>query len=117
MRKNITLNVRLQPPEDLIDFPVSDLYRDHLAAQGLTYPSGRYGCVPQLKRISHGSLSDQNQELDAAQQEARGWRSQAVYLEARCATLEEEVQRLQNQTARRRPNAADYKGVAVDACA
>jgi len=28
--------------EDLIDFPVSDLYRDHYAAQGMTYPSGRY---------------------------------------------------------------------------
>jgi len=28
--------------DDLIDFPVSDLWRDHYAAQGLTYPSGRY---------------------------------------------------------------------------
>ncbi len=28
--------------EDMIDFPVSDLWRDHYAAQGLTYPSGRY---------------------------------------------------------------------------
>ena len=28
--------------EDLIDFPVSDLWRDHYAAQGLTSPSGRY---------------------------------------------------------------------------
>lgn len=26
---------------DLIDYPVSDLYRDHYAAQGLTYYSGR----------------------------------------------------------------------------
>jgi len=41
MRKNITVNVRVQPPDDLIDFPVSDVWRDHYAAQGLTYPSGR----------------------------------------------------------------------------
>ena len=27
--------------EDLIDFPVSDLWRDHYAAQGMTYPSGK----------------------------------------------------------------------------
>ena len=28
--------------EDMIDYPVSDVYRDHYAAQGLTYPAGRY---------------------------------------------------------------------------
>lgn len=28
--------------DDMIDFPVSDLWRDHYAAQGLTYPAGRY---------------------------------------------------------------------------
>ncbi len=28
--------------EDMIDVPVSDIFRDHYAAQGLTYPSGRY---------------------------------------------------------------------------
>lgn len=27
---------------DYIDFPVSDLWRDHYASQSLTYPSGRY---------------------------------------------------------------------------
>jgi hypothetical protein len=27
--------------DDMIDFPVSDSYRDHYAAQGLTYPAGR----------------------------------------------------------------------------
>ena len=32
---------------DLIDFPVSDLWRDHYAAQGLTYPSGRKERPPQ----------------------------------------------------------------------
>lgn len=28
--------------DDLIDFPVSDLWREQYAAQGLTYPSGTY---------------------------------------------------------------------------
>ena len=27
--------------DDLIDFPVSDLWRDHYAAQGMTYAAGR----------------------------------------------------------------------------
>ena len=29
------------PIDDYIDFPVADCWRDHYAAQGLTYPSGR----------------------------------------------------------------------------
>jgi hypothetical protein len=117
MRKNTTLNIQPQRPENLVDFPISDSYRDHYAAQGLTYPSGRCERVPQLNRKGYGNFSDQGQELDAARQEAQGWRSQAIYLEARCANLEEEIQRLQNQTAGRGPNASDYKGVAIDACA
>lgn len=28
--------------EDMIDFPVSDVWRDQYAAQGLTYSAGRY---------------------------------------------------------------------------
>ena len=43
--------------EDLIDFPVSDLWRDHYAAQGLTYPSGRYPktapAIPPTPRGGH----------------------------------------------------------------
>ncbi len=31
---------------DLIDFPVSDVWRDHYAAQGLTYDSGRHQLRP-----------------------------------------------------------------------
>lgn len=41
--------------EDLIDFPVSDVWRDHYAAQGLTYPSGRYPRrPPQQPPPQHG---------------------------------------------------------------
>ncbi len=32
--------------EDMIDFPVSDVFRDQFAAQGLTYDSGRYRPTP-----------------------------------------------------------------------
>ncbi len=33
--------------EDMIDFPVSDVWREHYAAQGLTYSSGRREHPPQ----------------------------------------------------------------------
>lgn len=115
MRKNTTLNTRSQTPDDLIDFPVSDVYRDHYASQGLTFSAGRYGRSAWSKRYKRNEYSDENQELDAARQEVQGWRSQTVYWEARCAKLEEEVQRLQNQTAGRRPDASRYMGVAVNA--
>lgn len=42
-----------QAPVDLIDFPVSDAWRDHYAAQGLTYPSGRR---PKVQRIDLGEI-------------------------------------------------------------
>lgn len=43
--------------EDMIDFPVADCWRDHYAAQGLTYPSGRKtsGGIPPTPR---GGYSD-----------------------------------------------------------
>jgi uncharacterized small protein (DUF1192 family) len=36
--------------EDMIDFRVSDSYRDHYAAQGLTYPAGRRERRPQPQK-------------------------------------------------------------------
>jgi hypothetical protein len=45
-----------QYDDDLIDFPVTDRWRDHYAAQGLTYPSGRYP-----KRTPQ--RDEQNQEI------------------------------------------------------
>lgn len=50
-----------QYDEDLIDFPVSDLWRDHYAAQGLTYPSGR---KPEQAATSHG-YSDRQEDQAA----------------------------------------------------
>ena len=46
--------------EDYIDYRVSDLYRDHYAAQGLTYPSGRCQRKPSLR------VANWNDEIDAA---------------------------------------------------
>jgi uncharacterized small protein (DUF1192 family) len=42
--------------EDMIDFPVSDVWRDHYAAQGLTYPSGRYPDRPKPKERGYSDL-------------------------------------------------------------
>jgi len=52
-----------QPPFDFIDFPVNDVWRDHYAAQGLTYPSGRREQrdnvnVPKVTDINVASLTD-----------------------------------------------------------
>ena len=45
--------------EDMIDFPVSDVFRDHYAAQGLTYPSGRYPKKdPPIPPTPKGGYSD-----------------------------------------------------------
>lgn len=40
--------------EDMIDFRVSDSYRDHYAAQGLTYPAGRYERTPAIPQPERG---------------------------------------------------------------
>ena len=102
MRRNITVSVRVQPPEDLIDFPVSDLWRDQYAAQGYTHPSGSYIQSTSAHRVPPDKFVNQNQELDAAHQEAKGWKAQAIYMEARCAKLEEDLRLLQDRDGRMR---------------
>ena len=114
MRNNTTLNVRLQPPEDQIDYPVSDSFRDHYAAQGLTYPSGRFS---RPQRTIHHPVTNDDQAFHAIRQELLGWKSKAIHLEARCAKLEEENQRLQSRSTARQAQATGYKGVALDVCA
>jgi len=94
MRKNSTINVRVQPPEDQIDFRCSDTFRDHYAAQGLTYPSGRFPRNLRDPHTPHIKFTEHTQELDAALQETQGWKSRAIYLETRCAKLEEELKRI-----------------------
>lgn len=48
--------------EDLIDFPVADCWRDHYAAQGMTYPSGLRASQTDPPRHTppdeHGSLGE-----------------------------------------------------------
>jgi hypothetical protein len=116
MRKDITLNVRLQPPDDLIDFPVSDVYRDHYAAQGLTSPSGRYGRVAGFKRNDPNGFIDGKQELDAARQEANGWKSTAGYWQGRCAKVEAELEVILQRLDSQRGRISEYKGVDLSAC-
>lgn len=73
MPKNTPINVRVQPPEDLIDYPVSDTFRDHYAAQGLTYPSGRY--PRKTARYPQGGYAEQTKELDTLRRELSIWKS------------------------------------------
>ena len=47
--------------EDMIDFPVSDVWRDHYAAQGLTYPAGRAPKKdPRIPATPRGGFSDED---------------------------------------------------------
>ena len=52
--------------EDMIDFPVSESFRDQYAAQGLTYPAGRYpktsGGIPPRPV---GGVSDEDDDAHA----------------------------------------------------
>ena len=115
MRRNITVNVRVQPPEDLIDFTVSDLWRDQYAAQGYTHPSGSYIQSTSTHRVPQDKFVNQNQELDTARQEAKGWKSKAIYMEARCASLEEKIRLLQGRNSRRQAQLTEYKGLPLHA--
>src|SRR5688572_24250898 len=73
-----------QPPVDDIDFPVSDLFRDHYAAQGLTHPSGRHAdrssFIPSVKPAVHEDILESRQHAPLAQAiteltaELRFWR-------------------------------------------
>jgi hypothetical protein len=113
MKKHTPFNVRLQPPEDLIDFPVSDTFRDHFAAQGLSYPSGRYprgpGQQPLLRPV------EDSEHLDAIRSERDGWKSRALHLQAQLAKLQEELKRHQEKHPSQGMDR--YRGVDLDACA
>jgi hypothetical protein len=115
MRENTPLTpiVRVQPPEDLIDFPISDTFRDHFAAQGLSYPSGRYprrpGQQPQRRPVEN------SEHLDVIRSERDGWKSRAPHLQAQLAKLEEELKRHQEKHPSQ--GADRYRGVDLDACA
>lgn len=78
-----------QPPFNFIDFPISDLFRDHYASEGLTYPSGRRmsgpaGSMAFVARAAHEDLPETTQHPALAQAiteltaELRYWRLAAV---------------------------------------
>ena len=73
--------------DDQIDFPVSDDWRDHYAAQGLTYPSGRH------ERTVERALADL--EKDARQ-------------------LGEILQELRDQLSKRPPPLAPSQPISVE---
>jgi len=52
MSQHTTISEIPEPPFDFIDFPVSDSFRDHFAAQGLTHPSGRRPPLPASSEVS-----------------------------------------------------------------
>lgn len=104
-KKNTTFNVRVQPSEDLIDFPVSDTFRDHFAAQGLTYNPGRRSAqyprtalVERTEEINEvrRELSIWKSRLMRCQQENEDLRGQVLRFETALAKLQQELQRLRS---------------------
>ncbi|WHZ16640.1 MAG: hypothetical protein OJF52_003490 [Nitrospira sp.] len=108
MPNRTTIKSTLQRPTDKIDFPTSDAWRDHYAAQGLTYPSPSANRKPKLFV---------DQVVDAIRQELLGWKSKAIQLESRCAALESEVNRLQDLLTGRQGSAARLTATPLSGCA
>ncbi len=74
MSQHTTISEIPEPPFDYIDFPVSDTYRDHFAAQGLTYPSGRRPPLPASSEVSPMPVfppDDQRREAEVQRFEER----------------------------------------------
>lgn len=125
MRKGTTLNVRVQQPEDLIDFPVSDTFRDLYAAQQLTYPSGRYSRL--TAQSQHGGSLEPREGLEAARleisiwqskamrlkQERDDWKSRAMYLEAQLAKLEQDPKHSNRHTQSKEGPSTAFEPVVV----
>ena len=85
--------------EDMIDFPVSDLWRDHYAAQGLTYPSGRYKRKPTPKpERGYSDLSGD------------GW-SKVEELVKALNLKQAEIERLKEQAHHHRDSRDSFEGV------
>jgi hypothetical protein len=116
-----------QPPDDYIDFPVSDTFRDHYAAQGLTYSSGRSSRKTENRGDSR--LLQPERGNKALAKERNEWMSRAMKSEAQCEQLKEKYERLQRQYNKlnqqdhrfQRPpesnESQEYRGVDLDACA
>lgn len=118
MGTNNTFHVQVQPPDDLIDFPVSDSFREHYAAQGLTYSSGPT-YRPQKQHRPNKALARERDD----------WMARAIETEAQYAELEEKFERLQRQYTKlhqhvqrfQRTSPSNkgqkYRGVDLDDCA
>ncbi len=125
MRKGTTLSVRAQQPEDLIDFPTSDIFREHYAAQGLTYPAGRYSRP--AAQSQRGRSLEPREGLDAARleisiwqskamrlkQERDDWKSRAMYFEAQVAKLEQDSKHSNRHTQSKEGPSTAFEPVVV----
>jgi len=84
--------------EDMIDFPVSDLWRDHYAAQGLTYASGRY---PERAKTKERGYSD----LDGD-----GWAKVGELIQS-LKQKQAEIERLKSQAHHHQDSRDSFEGV------
>ncbi len=74
MSQHTTISEVPEPPFDFIDIPVSDSFRDHFAAQGLTHPSGRKPPLPASSEVSPMPVfppDDQMREAEVQRVEGR----------------------------------------------
>jgi hypothetical protein len=106
MLRHSTIAVRPQPPEGLIDFACSDSFRDHFAAQGLTFAAGRSRPAHHERPSCRGSEADEKVALEAVRQETEFLRQKVLKLEARLAILE-------RQAPTHEPSAEVFRGVAI----
>ena len=102
MSQHTTIPEVPEPPFDFIDFPVSDSYRDHFAAQGLTYPSGRKPPLPASSEVPQKFVpppDDQRREAEIQR------------FEERIKRLEVEVRALQKNRHVPKKNQTPFSGI------
>ncbi len=102
MSQHTTISEIPEPPFDFIDFPVSDSYRDHFAAQGLTYPSGRRPPLPASSEVSPMPVFPPDDQMREAEVQR---------VEGRINQLEAEVRALRKNRHVPKENQTPFSGI------
>ena len=117
MRNYNTFPKASEAPFDYIDFPVSDTYRDHYAAQGLTYPSGRRWQRPRAAKLHRMVLLGSDDRADTLTRQNAKLEREVQRLGKEVAQFQEQLWALSKREPVNKKTAATFTGIPdLDAC-